>query len=98
MPPHSIQIIMIPILILGLLATPGYTDCPGHAPQTMLLQEHSCDSGCQPVQEVYVPQAGDILLFSNRNFFARAAYFVTFSGCTTHVGLVVAKPDGILPP
>ena len=83
---------MTPLLILSLLASPGYTDCPGFAPPPMRLQARSCEVG----EEVYVPQAGDIILFRNRNIFARAAYYITLSGSTTHVGLVVARPDGSL--
>ncbi len=96
MPPLSIQIIMTPILVLSLLAAPGYADCPAHAQPTMLIQQRSCDSGCKAATEVYVPQAGDLILFRNRNILARAAYYISLSGSTTHVGLVVAKPDGTL--
>ena len=87
---------MTPLLILSLLASPGYTDCPGHAPQPMRFQDRSCGAECNAGEEVYVPQAGDILLFRNQNILARAAYYLTLSGSTTHVGLVVAKPDGSL--
>src|SRR4051812_5503888 len=87
---------MTPLLLLSLLAAPGYPDCPCHAPPPMLIQGHSCKSGCKAPDELYVPQAGDIILFRNRNVFARAVYYVTFSGGTTHVALVVARPDGCL--
>ena len=87
---------MTPLLVLGLLAAPGYAECPAPAPPTMLLQGRSCRSGCNAGQEVYIPQAGDIILFRNPSFFARAAYYVTFSGGLTHVALVVARPDGRL--
>ena len=87
---------MTPILLLSLLAAPGYTDCPGNAPQTMLIQGHMWQSGGREGLEVYVPQAGDLILFRNRNILARAAYYISLSGGTTHVGLVVAKADGTL--
>ena len=87
---------MTPLLILSLLASPGYTDQPCQTAPPMHFQARSCESGCSAGEEVYVPQAGDLLLFRNRNILARAAYYITLSGSTTHVGLVVAKPDGSL--
>ena len=61
-----------------------------------MLQTQGCRVGWTGEPEVYVPQAGDIILFRNRNVFARAAYYLSLSGSTTHVGLVVARPDSTL--
>ena len=88
--------IMTPLLLLSLLASPGNPDCQCQALPPMMLQTQGCRVGWQGEPEVYTPQAGDIILFRNRNVFARAAYYVSLSGGTTHVGLVVARPDGTL--
>lgn len=87
---------MTPLLILSLLAGPGYSDCPGQAPPNLFVQDRPCYAGYEEEREVYVPQAGDILVFRNSSVVARIAYYLTLSGGTTHVALVVARPDGSL--
>ena len=42
----------------------------------------------------YVPQAGDLVLFRSGNWFFRAAFRLTVTGPPTHIGIVVALPDG----
>jgi hypothetical protein len=87
---------MTPLLILSLLAGPGDFPHPGHAPPMMLTQGSWYRLGHKTEPEVYVPQAGDILVFRNSSICTRAAYYLTLSGSTTHVCLVVPRPDGTL--
>jgi hypothetical protein len=42
----------------------------------------------------YAPQAGDLVLFRSGSWFFRAAFRLTVTGPPTHVGIVVALPDG----
>lgn len=93
---RSTPTIMTPLLILSLLAGPGFPECPGQVPPRLFVQDRSCHAGFKESSEIYVPQAGDIILFRNSSVVARMAYYLTLSGSTTHVALVVARPDGTL--
>ena len=81
---------MTPLLLISLLAGPGYADCPCGARPPIMLRGEGCRAGWHGEPEPYVPQAGDIILFRNKNVFTRAAYYLSLSGGTTHVALVVA--------
>jgi hypothetical protein len=64
------------------------------------------DSGvlCQPAYEIddivrgpmkcYVPQAGDIYMSTDRNFFINAGHRLAWSGQPNHSGIVFIKSDG----
>jgi hypothetical protein len=42
----------------------------------------------------YVPQPGDVVLFSDANLFWKAMYAIALTGKPGHSGLIVAMPDG----
>jgi hypothetical protein len=93
---RSMQTTMTPLLLLSLLAGPGYAEYPCQTGSPLMLQSEGCRVGWQGEPVPYVPQAGDLILFRNSNVLNRAAFYVSLSGSTTHVALVVARPDGSL--
>ncbi len=49
-----------------------------------------------PASEGYAPQAGDLILFRNKNVVMNLLGALSFSSRTTHAAIVVARPNGQL--
>lgn len=84
---------MIPLLCLPLLMGPvsdgGEKKC---SPLEIVVKSHN---NCEPHAEPYIPQPGDLVLFSHRNPIYHLMYVVALKGGgVTHVGMIVADPNG----
>lgn len=60
----------------------------------LYVRSESADGSEQVEPTLYSPQAGDLVLFRNGNWFYRVAFRLTLTGPPTHIGIVVALPDG----